>query len=519
MYPHASLEDPHYFEPPKPKRRRELHGDPFAALIGNATLLGIGYLLLGRRRAAAMTLVVTIWLVAFVAASPQSPWWRIVLAAWWIATMLHTFWLVRPERGRAPEAPLVDLHEPEARRRGRVFAGAVVCLMAMAVVGIRFDGAQIMEAAEAAHRDGDCEGATAATASLDATHRVADAAVVRAAAENDEACELLLAAFDRDDPLESAETLQSYMEQPGALWEGAGPARADRLLRGALAPLNEWSIGIVRSAFDVLASTLDASPDQSAAAREVVEGFLENLADHQAEEACEVKAVHDWLFNEHWGHPELDEPVAAVGDQVPPVLLGCAREQFEGGMLDAAQDLYGQFLADFPDHELAPEAAAELEQVETAIEREHVSGLLSGGDYCGSPAPYRAAEPYDEGGTNPMWLFGLDSEADLPGSWTTNAVDETVLVVCVEGPERGSFIESCEYEEVGTGDYLGSVRFYANEFTVEAYELKTGERIERYSVELGGECPYYLTFYGGFENKQNVSYSPKDLRELFERLQ
>ncbi|WP_035698612.1 hypothetical protein, partial [Glycomyces tenuis] len=369
-----------------------------------------------------------------------------------------------------------------------------------------------------AHSGGDCEDATAATAELDATHRVADGAVAAAARRSGEACEILLEALADDDPLDAATILLGYMQHPAALWEGAGPERARWLLQAALTPLDFESSVAVRSAFLTLDEVLDESPGQSAAARELVEDFLEDLGGHQAE-GCQAKAVNDWLFSQDWEHPELGEPVAAASGMVPLPILECARETFDSGDLTAALDLYEEFLADFPDHELAAEAAQEREQVETAIERERVDGLLSGGDYCDNPAPYRGAAAYSGGGTNPMWLFGLDStEYDLPGSWTTRDIDETVLVVCVEGPERGSFIESCEYEEFD-GTYLGTVDFYANEFKVEAYELRTGERVEDYSVEIGGSCPYVLTFYGEIDGTRNASYEPADLRDLFERLQ
>jgi hypothetical protein len=519
LYPHASPDDPHphSFRRPVPRRRRERHGDPYAALIGNATLLGIGYLLLDRAKAFAVTLLVSAWLVCFAAVAPDTAPPRLLLLLWWTATMLHTCWLVRPGRLAARGTPLVDLHGREPERRSRLFAGAVLLLTLMAIVGIRFDAVQIVAAAEAAHREGDCERTEAVLAGFDATHRVADGALAGEVFANEEACELLLEAMG-EGAQRGAATLKSYMDHPGAMWDGAWEMRARLLLDAALDPLDSESRVDVEEALDLMAAALDESPDRSRAVRAIAEDFVEDLAAYLGAE-CRVKELDEWLLAREPEHPALDEPLAAVSGLLPPAALECARATYRENDLNAARELYEEFLADHSDHELAAEAARELEEVETEIEREHVEDLLFGGDYCGSPAPYRGAEAYSGSGTNPMWLFGLDStEYEIPDSWTTANVDETVLVVCVEGPERGSFIESCEYEDFD-GAYLGSVSFYANEFSIKAYELRTGGLVEDYSVELGGSCPYVLTFYGSIDETRNVSYEPSDLRELFERLQ
>ncbi|MGH3240357.1 MAG: hypothetical protein ACRDNL_08245, partial [Spirillospora sp.] len=55
-------------EPPPPPARVN---DPLAVAVGNASLLGIGYLMMGRRRTAIGTGLVTIVLVSLVISTAQ----------------------------------------------------------------------------------------------------------------------------------------------------------------------------------------------------------------------------------------------------------------------------------------------------------------------------------------------------------------------------------------------------------------------------------------------------------------
>jgi hypothetical protein len=71
--------------PPPAARPR----DPLAVAVANASLLGIGYLLLGRRQLAAVAVLITAVLVAMLATVNRTLWFEILVLAWWVAQIAH----------------------------------------------------------------------------------------------------------------------------------------------------------------------------------------------------------------------------------------------------------------------------------------------------------------------------------------------------------------------------------------------------------------------------------------------
>ncbi|GAA4913630.1 hypothetical protein LX16_2201 [Stackebrandtia albiflava] len=489
--------------------------DPTAVVLGNATLLGIGYLLLRRFRSAGVSVAVTLWVLAFMYAEPATPAWRFVLAAWWIGNVLHAWWLTR----NTPVHGTADLTDPDRTRRLRAFTAGVACLLSAMVLGLQAETRSTVDAAARAHTDGDCESVTSALDGLTALHRISSGEAA-AVADRDLAACLLLSSADGQNPLAAAATLRDYLDDPGARWTGAGPWRAEILLGHALR--SRTPTPHLQVAFDQLRETLHDAPGESDRVEEVVTTFLADLTTSDA--SCRVRTINDWIRERDWPAPELARPIAAAADDVPGPLLECARDLTDAEDLDAAQAAYTQLLTEFPDHSGAGAAEDELYDVETAIQREEVQDLFTTGDYCDSPAAYRGAPAYRGDGPHPAEWFGINPRGyDFPGSWIADDVDDTELVVCVDGPERGRYQDTCFYEAELSPVGVTSVKFYATKFTVTAYELKTGERVARYTAHIGDPCPmilYYESFTGIGHPPSEVDsdYSDADVRGVFDRL-
>lgn len=486
--------------------------DPLAAVAGNATAFGLGYLLLSRPRLAAIALTGTAFLLYALALDPENLPWRILFGLWWIAMTLHAWHLTR-----GADAALLDPDEPGRVPRVRLLALGAAAIALLMVAGLRLDAWLTVRGAAAAQTEGDCAAAAQTLESLEAAHRIASGAVAADGEEQLEACRILLQALS-EEPQAGANTMIDYMDHPGALWEGAGPERADLLL--ATARSGESDIeSALEAAFAQLSTTLETTPGQSGRVRDVVEDLFTDLAADRL--ACKVMQINTWIYAQQWDAPELAEPIAAAAAQVPVRMVDCARLRSEAAELEDARDAYTAFLAAYPDHALAAAATDELYAVETAIEYDNVDGLLSGGEYCDSPAPYRAAPAYEGEGPHAMWTFGLDpAEYGFPGSWQAGSVNETVLVTCVEGPEQGKHLETCTYawEDPSPIPY-SSVSFHASRFEIKVYELRTGAEVASYTEEIGTPCPNEMTYYGAFPpNEALADFSDKEVREMFYRL-
>lgn len=499
--------DPAY--PPRPPRRAP---DPVAVVLGNATLLGFGYLFLRRWRLALLALAGTTALLVALAATTGSGQVLAGLAVWWVAGTGHGWWLVRGVR-------------PTGTRWGQraVAAGVVVALVGVVVVQHGATERTVADAA-AAHATGDCERTSELVRGLDAADRAVNGPAVRGAAADLEACELLLEARGLVQPgvpdrTDAAEVAAAYLRHPGARWSGAGPWRADLLLRSAYSDSHGPDQGALEAGFDQLEASLAETPDEAGEVRAVVEAFLTRLA--EVEDHCAVRDVVEWVDAGDWAGPEVAEPVAAAADEVPRRVLGCARDLADADEITASRRTYEAFLRDHRDDRRAGVASDELDDVVTAIQRKKVARLLDTGRYCAHPEPYRGATGYRRKGGNPMQVFGIKPAAhDFPRPWLAGDVDDTVLVACVDGPKRGSYQETCAYES-DLFPYWSDVRFYASRFDVRLYEVRTGKQVEAFSDEFGDPCPpsILVTTFGSFatppETKRSA-FDSADLRGMFE---
>lgn len=503
---------------PGPRRGRARPVDPVTVVVGNASLLGIGYMFLRRPGLAVAAVTGTVFLGFALALDPDTLFWRILLAAWWLGTIAHSWRLVRHP---VAERPFVDINDPNRVWRTRVFAFGVAGLVMATFLGLRLDTWLIVQSATEVHADGDCESAIGSLEQLGATHRVAYGSMTAAGEADLEACRLLVKALEYE-PGAGAEILESYLNHPSGRWDGAGPKRAELLL--AVAGVVDDNVeSALKAAFKQLAVSLKETPGQSGNVEKVVTAFVTALGGKIDD--CRAKQINDWLYDREWDSPEIADPIAAGSGKVPDRMLDCARTRFDADELEESRKVYKQFLAEFPDHRQAGDAADELYKVESTIERLNVEDLLDSEEYCDAPAPWRGAEKYKGNGPHEMWTFGLSAdEHEFPNSWTSEGVKDTVLVVCVDGPERGSFQQSCLYDSPLSPYGVSAVSFYASKFKIKAYELRTGKRVAKYSKEIGDPCPSVITYeiYGGIDtgppDKVESDYSSKDVRSMFRGL-
>jgi hypothetical protein len=514
-------EDPYAESPLPPRFERRMRppfvprpADPIAAVAANATALGLGYLLMARRRLATAAVVGTAFLLFALASAPDSLPWRLLFGLWWLMMCVHAWYLTR---GNGPD--LLGSH----RGRTRILAIGAAVFALLVAFGFRADAWLTVRSAEAAHADGDCAAAVDTLERLGAAHRIAFGAKVLEGEEQLAACRLLNEAR-AEDALLGADTMLTYMHHPAALWDGAGVERAGMLFDSARdGGANTTSL--LDSGFQQLIETLEAHPDQTDRAREEVEQLMSDL-DHDTD-ACVAVTIDDWLGGQAWEASAFTEPIAAAAEAVPVHLLECARERSTDDDLAESQERYQRFIGEYPDHAEHQAAVDELYAVESRIEFDQVSALLEADEYCKTPAPWRDAPAFEGRGPHPMWVIGLSpTQYDFPDDWTSETVDATELVVCVEGPEKGEHLDACYYEGgiSAFGNYT-LVDFYATRIKVKVYELRTGKEIDSYTKQFDGDpCPeeleytYYYTDLGP-PSTVEAEVSDAQVRSVFEPLQ
>ncbi|MBB5998986.1 hypothetical protein [Streptomonospora salina] len=481
-------------------------------MLGNATLLGVGYLLLRRPRLAALALAVSAGLLTLTALYPAFLVWRFLLVAWWLTLVIHT-WRTAPPAPREPPEPR-SRWNPLWRRRVLLAA----CLLLVAFGWLRFDTWTVVHYAEDAHAAGECDRAVDSLWSIGPIHGAAYGSAAERGEAERTACERLLTALDAGDAATAATKLGAYLERPDARWDGAGPKRAEFLLDVAMQNDGEEfrgdddpALAATEAAFTQLSDTLQDTPGQSGRVRAVTESFIASLAETPP---CKAKAIDNWMLDQDWQNPELAEPVASEADRVPGRMFDCA-ESFGVTDPDAAGAAYQAYLKAYPEHESAADAA---------------EALLSDEQYCEHPAAYPGAPAYKGDGPHAMQTFGIDAaQYGFPDSWQADGAAETVLVTCVEGPERGSRQETCYYsagadQPLVTQQGNAEVDFFASEFSVTAYSLRTGKPVNDYSEEIGDPCPPVLEYESstyldlGPPSDYDSDYSDADVRGIFDRL-
>ncbi|WP_433271472.1 tetratricopeptide repeat protein [Actinosynnema sp. CS-041913] len=469
-------------EAPEPPPVVERVVDPPAAAFANASLLGAGYLMLGRRRAAILTGLITLALIVVLATAVRSVWLEVVVLLWWAAVIAHG-WRLAGGRARTPG--------PNARRQ-RLIALATTLPVLLAVGFLRFDAAGIEQDSVDARNGGDCSRSVAAVDRLWFGHHLANAPLTVRGEDTVRACARLDAA-------------------EGELRTG---------LTGDTAA--------VETGFAGLSAALVELPGYEKVVDRALDGFLSGLP---TEDACDTRDITDWLRQRGSQGNALDRAAEVVPRIAPPAMVQCADTLMAASSFIEARAHYQELLDQYPTHELAPKAKEGVQKATWAIELANVRSLLATPSadkprYCDAPAPYSAAAPYGAQSPNRAWLAGKNEHTNrLPGDWLVDDVANATTVMCAGAVAHGSVVETCTYLYSGTFSGERDVSFHRIAIPVRVYEVKTGKLIADTTVEINGEaCPAvvsyttYSTIDTGPASDMYVTASEGDVHAAFNPL-
>lgn len=450
--------------------------DPLAVAIGNASLLGVGYLMLRRRALAVLTGLVTVLLVVLLAAVVRAVWFEVVVLFWWAFLVAHG-WVLAGGRARRV-----------AVRGQRLVALGITVPVLLAVGFLRLDAALIEQTVTEARGSGDCGPASTALDRVWLGHRVVDAPLTTRGDKTVEACRRL-------------------------------PVASDRLTTGLTGDTDALVAG-----FDGLASVLADLPGHEKMVDVVLDGFLAGLPTGNP---CHTVEVTDWLRQREAGGNALDRSVDVVASTAPAALVGCAEDHMAGNDWETARTRYRQLLDQYPEHELAAKAQEGVRQATLAIELANVRRLLQAAPgsqpaYCANPAQYSGAPPHGTAGNRALIYGNATYTGKLPGEWRATDAADAVLVVCVGDTEMGTPVQTCPYENKTFPQFPQDVTFHKIAIPVRVYELRTGKPVADTKVEISGtSCPeilHYTTYLAhdlGPPSQVHVTASDDDVRAAF----
>ncbi|MGB3441751.1 MAG: hypothetical protein WBA97_23645 [Actinophytocola sp.] len=461
--------------PPKP-------ADPLAVAVGNASLLGVGYVLLGRKGLAVATVLVTVLFLFLLLSVTPTLWFEFVIVAWWVAVIVHGWVLAR----RRPRPDPV---------RGQRFVALGAAVPVLLVFGLlRFDAAGLEQDTADARADGDCAAALDATGALWFGHRVADAPLTERAGTTTRACDQLRTAGRKLD-------------------EALDGGDADSLAAG----------------FRDLRKVLAGLPGHEEMVRSTVDRFVEGLP---VEDACDTKALTDRLAKEK-PRGVLSGAAEVVPRLAPAAIVECADFFADKSDWQSARRDYQQFLDQYPDHDLAPKAQTGLTVATQAIELANVRTLLTPAAgsvpaYCDKPAPYSGAKPYVPNAPNRALVYGNDAHTGkIPPGWRATDAADAVIVVCAGETAYGTPVQTCPYESKSGLSPFGytDVTFHRIAIPLRVFEVRTGKLVAQFNLEIGGaSCPAVLeyTSYGytdlGPPSQVYVAASVTDVQGAFRPL-
>ena len=443
--------------------------DPLAVAVANASLLGVGYLMLGRRWLAVLAELVTVGLVVVLVVAVRAAWLEMVLLVWWVAVIAHGWVLAR----RPPRRTV---------RWQRVVALIVTVPVLLAVVLLRIQAAGIGRDVAQARGDGDCTQALTALDSIWLGDRVADAPLTARLDLTARACHQLHAAM--------------------ALLRTAGTGDIDALKAG----------------FADLAAVLAQLPGHEKMVDTVLNWFLsgQSWTGH-----CQAADITDWLRHRPATHNALDRSAGVATHAEPGALVGCGDDLMSRQDWAAAQARYQQLLDRFPGNQLTGRAQQGAQRARLAVELANVRSLLQGGTgstqpaYCATPAPYGDAAPYGKR-INAGLIYGNDDYThQLPSQWRASDPTKAVLVVCAGETQFGPAVRTCTYQSETNPNTVVDVTFHKIKISVKAYELRTGNLVFNASVNIGGRsCPN--TFRSeGVPTDRYVEPADSDVRAAF----
>ncbi|MEV6957830.1 hypothetical protein AB0M97_01215 [Streptomyces sp. NPDC051207] len=458
-------------EPSRPLVVRDAAPDPLAVAAGNASLLGVGYLLMGRRGLFLATGAVTVALVWTVVATAET-WSEVVLLLWWAALVAHGW---QGARGR-------DEGARRTPRGQRLVALGITVPVLLAAGWLRLDTHGVQDRVNEAREQGDCAAVADAQEDIGPGHRLAGAPV---AARGD-------AAVDACERLDSA--------------------RAD--LSGGL----DAEVDLLASGYRKLVSLLKDPANEPAVAA-ALDGFLARLPDG---DPCRTVVVTDWLRARKPGHEVLDRSSAAAARTAPAALLECGDDHMNREDWRQARAHYRQLLDQYPGDDRTGKARSGVKKAGLAIELDHVRQLVAGTHsaktgYCADPAKYGGAPAYRRGTSRALFLGEGEYTEKLPDGWRTTDPARAALVVCTGSSDFGSAVRTCPYRPTsGSGSGITYVTFHKVRIPVKVYELRTGRLVANRKVQISGtSCPYSFMYYGLPPSDKYVTPSASDVRDAF----
>lgn len=464
--------------------------DPLAVALGNASLLGVGYLMLRRRRLALAAVIVTVMLVSRYMSTADST-YEIAVLAWWLAVVVHGWFLARRGSGSRGAA------------RGRRLVALGVALPVLLTVGLlRYDVSRIGQSVTGARERGDCAGVLSAQDGVWFAHRIADAPLTARGDMAVRACDRL------------------------------------RTARTELATALTGDTDALEKGFGTLASVL-AQPGNDKTVEAALNGFLAGLP---AKDPCDTVTVTDWLRDRERSHDVLDRSADTATRTAPAALVGCGDELMEDSSWKEARDNYEQLLDQYSGNDLADQARKGARKATLSIELANVRSLLTETtdtentdgtesqlpEYCSSPAQYSGAKPRGKGTNRALFYnageYDTDYSLDLPDSWHADEPTDAVLVVCMGETTYGDSVEMCPYRDRDSGERT-YVTFYKVAIPVQVYELRTGKLVADRTIQINGtSCPATLTYesYSGLEPitpiGEYVKASESDVKDAFRPL-
>jgi hypothetical protein len=471
--------------PPPPPRSRA--NDRLAAAVGNASLLGIGYLMLGRRRLALAAVVVTLALACVLVWAARTAWFEAVVLGWWVAVVAHGWYLA----GR-PGRPVAWAGRPAAVRRPWTTALAVTVPVLLAAGFLRFDASRIEQSVADARASGDCAGVLSAQDRVWLGDRVAGSPMA--------------ARGDR------------IAQECGRL----------RMTEATLATGLTGDTRSLASGFGALNSLL-ADPANKEMVQAALNLFWGGLP---GGDPCDIAAVTGWLRDRTPTRNILDRSASVAARTAPAALAACgdklmADQDWQGGL-----SRYQQLLARYPGDERAARARAGARKATLNIELANVRGLLDGPSgeqprYCSAPARYSGAPPYGHGTNRALFYGNSEYTGKLPGGWKAGDAADATLVVCAGDQHDGAAVQTCPYvskdaSASSIGHFPTDVTFHKIAIPVKAYELRTGKLVYNGTVQISGaSCPETISYSSpvdfdpGPSPDEAVTPSAADVRAAF----
>ncbi|AIV33512.1 hypothetical protein [Streptomyces sp. CCM_MD2014] len=440
--------------------------DPLAVAVGNASLLGAGYLLLGRRALFWAAAVVTASLLWLTYATAET-WCELLVVLWWAAVVAHGRWLARRHPAAAP------------RRGQRVLALALTVPVLAAAGWVRYDAYGIEDRVTDARADGSCRAAVDAQEKAGFRHRLVAAPVAARGDTVVEACERLDAA--------------------------AG------YLSGGLT----GDLDMLEAAFERLGAVL-GEPGNERTVEATLDRYLGRLP---TDDGCRNVRIADWLRDRRTGPKDLTGPASATAARIAPgALAECGDALMTDEEWADAREVYQRLLDEHPGAGRADDAREGIRKAGLALELIQVRNLLDEADgmdsgYCRNPAKYSAAPAYRKGRSGAVFVGHTGYTDKLPEEWRSDTPD-AALVVCADETQAGDVVETCRYRD--HKGRIGSVRFNKLAVRVKAYALRTGKLVTDRTVQIGGEsCPATLGYFGSLPSRMAVTPSDADVRDAF----